>query len=626
MSIAQRAQRLIALFNQQRYREAERLARQLTGEHPDYAFAWKVLGAAVTVQGGNGMPMLERAVQLMPDDHEAHNNLGNAYLEAGRFEDAAASYRRALALKPDYAHAHGNLGNALRELGRWPEAVSAYRRALETEPGFAEAHSNLGGALLDLGEFEQAIVSLRRALELDPDSIQAHSNLGRALLALGELEQASLSLRRVLELDPDFAEAHSTLLFALNCVELRSSAELVQEARRYGGRVARRGRPFQRWPNPPDPARELHVGLVSSDLRSHPVGYFLESFVAALSSHRLCLHAYQTRGGTDALTERLRARMASWHRVSGMSDEDLARRIRDDGIDILVDLSGHTVHNRLPVFAWRPAPVQVTWLGYFATTGVPGMDYILVDRVSVPEGEEAGFTERVWRLAETRLCFSPPELDVRVAPLPALAAGYVTFGCFGNQAKANDAVIATWAEVLHALPGAKLFLKAAQLAVDSARARLLGRFALHGIGAERLIVEGASPRREYLEAYNRVDVALDTFPYPGGTTTVEGLWMGVPVITLRGKRLLSRQGESLVANAGLEAWIATDRRHYVELAVAMSSDRVALARLRESLRARLMASPLMDAPRFAAHFEAALRGMWRRWCEGVVQKGGGPAG
>jgi protein O-GlcNAc transferase len=581
MSLAQRAQRLVSLFSRGRFREAEILARQLVEEHPDYAFAWKVLGSAVAVQGGDGAPMLERAVHLMPDDHEAQNNLGNAYMELRRFGDAAASYRRALALKPDYAHAHGNLANALRALRQRHEAVHAYRRALELRPDFAEAHNNLGRVLLDLGELEPATACFRRALEADAD----------------------------------FVEARSSLLFALNSAEREPTTALLAEARRYGEHIARRARPFARWTNVPDPARALNVGLVSGDLRSHAVGFFLESTVAALSPDRLRLHAYETHAASDGLTERLRARMVGWYCVEGLSDERLAGKIRADGIDILVDLSGHTTYSRLAVFAWKPAPVQVTWLGYFATTGVPGMDYVLVDRLCVPDGEDDHFTETVWRLPDTRFCFSAPKHPLPLAALPALATGHVTFGCFGTQLKANDGVIATWADVLQAVPRAKLYLKAPQFSDELARKRVVERFARRDIGSERLIVEAPSPRPEYLAAYNRVDIALDTFPYPGGTTTLEGLWMGVPLITLRGERLLSRQGESMLVNAGLEAWIAADRRHYVELASAMSSDLGALAQLRASLRARLEASPLMNAQRFAGHLEAALRGMWRRWCD-----------
>ncbi len=296
-----------------------------------------------------------------------------------------------------------------------------------------------------------------------------------------------------------------------------------------------------------------------------------------------------------------------------MSDLDLARRIREDAIDVLVDVSGHTSQNRLGVFAAKPAPVQVTWLGYFGSTGVSGVDYVLADPWSVPPGDEDQFTEQVWRLPETRLCFAPPDASVEVGPPPVMASGCVTYGCFGNLAKVGDAVLSVWCRVLQAVPGARMFVKAKQLGDAAVRQRLIARFHEHGIGEDRLTIEGPGPRAAYLAAYNRIDVVLDTFPYPGGTTTLEGLWMGVPIVTRQGDRLLSRQGESILVNLGLTDWIANDEEQYVRLAVA-AADPLRLSQVRPSLRKRLQASPLMDAPRFARHFEAALQGMWSRWC------------
>jgi len=356
---------------------------------------------------------------------------------------------------------------------------------------------------------------------------------------------------------------------------------------------------------------------VSGDLHSHPVGYFAEGVIAALASsmsERLELIAYPSHFHTDALTERIKACCSGWHSAVGLSDERLAERIRDDGIDILIDLSGHTAHNRLPVFAWKPAPVQATWLGYFATTGVAQIDYFISDAWSLPQTEEIYFTEKVWRLPETRLCFTRPDVDVLVSPLPALTNGYVTFGCFNNLTKMNDAVVALWARILGTVAGSRLFLKARQLNDASVRRSIVGRFAAQGIDIDQLILEGASPRAQYLSAYGRVDIGLDPFPFTGGTTSAEGLWMGVPVLTLTGERFISRQGGGLLMTSGLPEWIAADTDDYVARAVSHAGDIHRLAVLRNGLRQQVLASPLFDAPRFAGHFEAALRGMWTLWC------------
>jgi Predicted O-linked N-acetylglucosamine transferase, SPINDLY family len=280
-------------------------------------------------------------------------------------------------------------------------------------------------------------------------------------------------------------------------------------------------------------------------------------------------------------------------------------------VHVLIDLSGHTHHNRLPVFAWKPSPVQASWLGYFATTGVAEMNYLLADPYVAPSGEEDSFTETIWRLPESYLCFTAPVYDLDVFPLPALTTGYITFGCFNNLVKMNDAVVALWVRVLQAVPDSRLFLKTKQLNDPKVCNITRQIFTERGISPDRLLMEGSSPRAELLAAYRKVDIALDPFPYPGGTTSVEGLWMGVPVITRRGERFLSHVGETIAHNAGLADWIATDDDEYVAKAVEHTADLERLAALRAGLRQQVLASPVFDAPRFARNFEAVLWGMWR---------------
>ena len=298
----------------------------------------------------------------------------------------------------------------------------------------------------------------------------------------------------------------------------------------------------------------------------------------------------------------------------GISDDRLAQLIHEDGIDILIDLSGHTGDNRLPMFAWKPAPVQVTWLGYFATTGVAAIDYLIADPWTLPESEESSFSETIWRVPETRLCFTPPAILLNVTPPPVLANGHITFGCFNNLTKMNERVVALWARILAAIPNSRLYLKARALGEAAVQQSVMKRFAEHGIDPQRLTLETYVPRANYLEAYNQIDIALDPFPYTGGTTTVEALWMGVPVLTLAGRQFLARQGVGLLMNAGLPEWVASDQDDYLSRAVAHASDTQGLASLRAGLRQQVLASPIFDASRFARHFEAALRGMWEKWC------------
>jgi hypothetical protein len=366
---------------------------------------------------------------------------------------------------------------------------------------------------------------------------------------------------------------------------------------------------FTGWQCTAKPER-LRIGFVSGDLRQHPVGHFLEGVLAHIDPQRLELFAYPTHNQTDELTARIKPHFAAWTPLLGLNDETAARRIQADGVHILIDLSGHTAHNRLPLFAWKPAPVQVSWLGYFATTGVAEMDYFIADPHTLPAGEERQFTETVWRLPDTRLCFTAPDADVAIAELPALANGYITFGCFNSLTKINDRVIVLWARLLDAVPGSRLMLKAKQLKEALVQDKMRERFAAHGVSADRLLLEGPEARAEYLAAYNRIDIALDPFPFTGGTTTAECLWMGVPVLTLAGDRLVSRQGVGLLANAGLPDWIATDADDYVSKAVLHASNPQALAALRRSLRQQVLASPVFDGERFARHLENALQDMW----------------
>jgi protein O-GlcNAc transferase len=343
------------------------------------------------------------------------------------------------------------------------------------------------------------------------------------------------------------------------------------------------------------------------------VGYFLESLLANLDPAHVELIAYPTDLTVDALTARIKPYFAAWKPLYNLNDADAARLIHADGVHVLLDLSGHTGHNRLPVFAWKPAPVQVTWLGLPTTTGLAEMDYVLGDLHAIPAEYEHHFSEAVWRMPESYVCMIAPASPVKVASLPALAAGQVTFGSFNNLAKMTDAVVAVWAHILKAVPNSRLSLKTKQLGDPLVCTQTRERFAACGIAPERLLLGGTvASRDDHLAAYNQVDIALDTFPYPGVTTSVEALWMGVPVLSLQGDRFLSRTAGSIAHNAGLPDWIAADEDDYVAKAVAFASDLDRLAALRAGLRQQVLASPLFDAPRFARHFEDALWGMWQR--------------
>jgi len=584
----------------------------------------KIIGDLYTagiVDLNNGKPdkaMINfcRVLEIEPNLLEAHYNLGNALNQYGQFESALASYGRALKIRPDFAEAHGNLGVALHKLGKVMEAVASYRRAIEIKPDYAEAHYNLGNALKDIGQLDKAVPSYRRAIEINPDLFQAHNNLGLALQELGQLDSATASYRQALEIKPDFIDAIDNLLLALNYSATQSPAHYLEQANQFGRVVAAKvGARFTSWQGSRQSER-LRVGLVSGDLRGHSVGHFLEELLAHIDPSRIELIAYPTHNHEDELTARIRPYFSAWRSLLGKNDEAAARLIHTDGVHILIDVSGHTDHNRLPMFAWKPAPVQVSWLGLPATTGVAEMDYVLGDPHAIPAGSENQFSETVWRMPESYICLTVPDSSVKVASLPARSTGQVTFGSFNNLTKMTDAVVAVWARILQSVPGSRLVLKSKQLNNPASCEQTRQRFAACGIAPDRLILGGTlASRDDHLAAYNQVDIGLDTFPYPGVTTSVEALWMGVPVLSLQGNSFLSCTAESIAHNAGLPDWVATDEADYVAKAVAYASDLERLAALRAGLREQVLASPLFDAPRFARNFEDAVWGMWQKYLD-----------
>lgn len=595
--------------------EAAACYREVTKHKPDFAEGYNNLGLALYNQGhlSEAVANFQKALGFKPDYADAHNHLGVALHDQGHFAEAVACYRKALNYKPDLAEAYSNLGNALKEQDKLEESVANCRMALKYKPDFADAYNNLGNALKEQGKLDEAVASCRKALTYNPDSVEAHNNLGDAFKDQSKFDEAIACYRTALALKPDYLKTRSNMLFALNYVAGCPPDYYFEEACRYGHYAATKSRRFSSWQCAGRPER-LRVGLVSGDLRNHPVGYFLENVLATIDTANIELIAYPTQYAEDSLSARIKPCFSAWKPLFGLSDAAAASLIQGDGVHILIDLSGHTAHNRLPMFAWKPAPVQASWLGYFATTGLAEMDYVLADPISAPESNQAYFTEKLWYLPDTRLCFTPPADSAKLAlpPPPSLRnGGVITFGCFQDRAKLNDAVLAAWAKIFHALPQAQLRLQNKQIKDPSVREHLQQRLAAAGIAPERVTVTGAIPRKDYLAAHAEVDIILDTFPYPGGTTTCEALWMGVPTLTLAGDTMLARQGAGLLVSAGLGDWVATDEKDYAAKAVAHAADLERLAELRAGLRTQLLASPLFDAPRFARNLEAALWGMWR---------------
>jgi len=467
----------------------------------------------------------------------------------------------------------------------------------------------------------------RKALKLVPGQINIINNLANALKARQDHHGAIECYRQAIAANEKDPVPFHNYLLALQYADGYTSEEVAAEHRLFGERFEPDlKKEWGGYGNERDPGKKLRVGFVSPDLRNHSVAYFVEPLWACLPKEEIEIVGYHSLAVEDAVSERLKGYCGLWRNVAGMDDTRLAKQVREDGIDILVDLAGHTGRNRLLVFARKPAPVQVTWLGHPNTTGLTAMDWRLTDGYADPEGVDHRYTEKLWRLPEVFAVYRPlvraPELaadpNYAVRPAPALKNGYITFGSCNNLAKLTPPVVALWSRLLKEMPTAKLLIEAPGLQQQQFRAELLARFTAHGISETQIIPLGRDGKKQYL-IYNEIDIALDPFPCNGGTTTCDLLWMGVPLVTMPGDGFMARMGVSLVSAAGYPEWVAQTEDEYIEKARTLASDIEALNRLRLSMRCQVEASPLMDEPRFARHVANAFRQMWMAWCKRAQQ-------
>ncbi len=637
-------------FEQQNVVEAERCVRrtvELNSNMPEYYVNWaytlEILGRL-----DEAIAAYRRAVELNPDQPDAQSRLGNLLAASGRDAEAASCFEQALRQRPDdnellaklvhllkesgreeeaFARLHqaverspnspaiqNNLGNIYLQEGRWEDAVACYRRVVELKPELAEAHANLGKTLVKQRKPAAALSPLRQAVACNPNLPQVYNDLGNALADQGRIEEALDSYRQALRLLPDYPLAHSNLLFTWHYRPGVTLAELYaahEEFERCHAAALRAG--WRAHTNVRDPEKRLRLGFVSPDLGQHPVGQFLIRTAESLDRRQCELVFYCDRSSRDPLATRFHAAAAAWHNVWALDDERLAEKIRADGVDILFDLSGHTAGNRLLVFARKPAPVQISWIGYEGTTGLRAIDYLLSDRHLIPPEAEPFCCERVLRLPEVYTCYDPPDPAPPIKPPPSLASGQVTFACFNNPAKLSRDVVDTFARILRRVESSRLILKYAGLDEPETSNRFLQLFTQYGIGAGCVEFRGRSPTNEYLATYEEVDVALDPFPFSGGITTCDILWMGVPVVTCPGPTVASRHGLSYLSAIGETETVARDWDQYVDLAVALASDPQRLAALRSRLRTQMSTSPLCNGPRLADHLLGVLREVWRAW-------------
>jgi len=619
------------------------------------------------VQKARNKPVLAiqahtQALKLNPDYYQAAANLGGIYKELGQLDEAMEQFNNALRINPQDAFACNNLGTVYRQRDNNEQAEHYYRLAIQLQPQYAEAFSNLGILLRDRGNLIEAERFCRQAIELVPDNTELWVNLGSVLAKLWRLQAANDCYRRALALSPNNAKALAAygnalreqgdidgaikllikskasdqfdsnywdcLLFTINYNFSTSQAAALKYSLQYDESLQAHLTELGISPTEHQSSNtvkdRLKIGFVSPDFCVHSCAYFLLPLLSNLNHDRFEVFCYATVERPDEMTARFQALADHWHNALGQINQDLASTIKNDGIDILIDLAGHTKGNRLPVFAMKPAPVQATWLGYPNTTGLRNMDYRLVDAMSDPDGisdnspdnfpekSDVFHTEKLLRLPHGFLCFQPLTAMPEVSALPALENGYITFGCMNNFSKVTNQVLDLWAQLLQQVPNSRLLLKAKQLADDDTCARVMVYFQNHGIDAARITLHRQLPScDDHFAQYHHIDIGLDPFPYNGTTTTCEAMWMGVPVVCLNGDRHAGRVGASLLTHAGLPQLIATDTEHYLYIIKELISDLDKLAKLRADLRNTLQTSDLCNDQQFTTDMEAAFHNMWR---------------
>lgn len=589
-------------------------ARAVPGRSPIDAAIRQANGLVRQGKSVEAIEIMRRALQRAPAHAEGNTLLANMLMATNQPDQALYFAERAVAAAPDDPRVRLMRAQALAKRAEPEDVLAELDRVLELSPDFPDALAAKGSILIKLGLLDRAMEALTRACELAPERPEFRSNLGTHMLENGLPDEGCALLQEAAGADPREPSFRAALALGLNYSPSATPEEIFEAHVAYGRAIEGQVRPFRAFPNPPDPDRPILVGFVSRDMRRHSVAYFYESILEHHDPERTPITSYTTSRARDPVTERLEAKSDRWRDCHAHDHMQLIETIRKDRIDVLVDLGGHFAGSRLPIFASRPAPVQVTYCGYANTTGLTRMTARLVDSITDPAPDADRFaTERLVRLDPCFLCYRPYEEAPR--PRGGPHGGPFTFGSFNATKKYSPPTLDAWARALLAVPGSRLYLKHPRFRIEDVRTHILDAFERRGVGRERVeLAQKIGDTAGHLDAYNQIDLALDPFPYHGTTTTCEAMWMGVPTLTLEGERHASRVGPSLLRAVGLDELIAPDADAYVDLAAALASDADRLGRLRAGLRERVAASPLCDGPGFARRFEDALRSLWRDWC------------
>lgn len=606
------------LFTAGNFAETLSYAKILVQKYPNSGDALNILGVAYRYVGewDLSIEILKKALKILPTDPEINYNLGVAYQQDKfEFEQAIVYFLKAIQLNPKQINAYNNLGNIYLDLKEYDEAKKIYQKILNLQPNYMKGYSNLGLIYKHEGNLEKTIECYLKALELDPNIPDVYNNLGNALLDQGDFDNALNNYYKAIELNPQFDNAYANYLFALNYHPDKSAEEIYDIYKQYEQSAIFKNIPVPTLhTNSKETNRILKIGYVSPDFKKHPVQYFLEPLLANHDKTAVEIYAYAEMTVEDEVTQDYKTFVDHWTPTLGMSDEDLAERIKKDNIDILIDVAGHTAGNRLRVFARKPAPVSISWLGFGYTTGLSTIDYYLCDEMSVPMGSEHLFSEEPWRLDRASYVYRPPiEAMGAVNKLPAIQNKYITFGTLTRSVRVNHKTIRIWAEVLKRIPNSKLVIDSKNYTDPVMKHSLIEQFKQHGISEERLLIGFNSPPWDLLR---NIDIGLDCFPHNSGTTLFEMLFMGIPYVTLADRPSVGRIGSSILNGLKRNEWIAYNEEQYIEKLVVLADNITKLASIRENLREEMLNSDLMDEKGFAKTVEHAYRKMFLKWSKG----------
>ena len=580
--------------------------------NPNYPEAYNNLGIALQKLNKTDVAIenYKKSIALKKNFIQAHHNLGNAYIYLDEPQNSLQHFNKALELNPLYAEAYNGLGAANEKLGKKKDALKYYKKAIEIKPKYSEAYYNLGTLLSAQSNYDEAILNLEKAIKLNNNYEKAYNNLGNIFNILGMFEEANNAYQQAIKIKPDYAKAYSNLLFNLIYKPSFDIDNYLSEAKKFRLNCGIKQKSKINYKYEINP-KKLKVGFVSADFGDHPGGYFTLNFLKELKKKNCDLIAYPTVDRNDEFSNYFKNIFSKWDLIKNKTDKAAAEQIIDDGIHILIDAQGHSAKNRLPIFIYKPAPIQITWLGQ-GSTGIPEIDYFIGNNYITPRQEESHYVEKILRLPKASQCFTPPDFDLQTGTLPAIKNNFITFGCINKLSKINDEVIDLWSKILLLIPKSKLLLKNKVLDNKTAFDNIVKKFEKNKVKKEQLILEGESKnRKELLITYNKIDIALDPFPFQGNTTSIEAIWMGVPVITLKGNRYLFHFGESINSNLKMINWVANTKDDYILKAKNFSSDLKNLEKTRLILREIFYQSPLFDAKSFCEDFNNMLWKIWK---------------